>query len=67
MAQHCFALGQVVEFVEGFRDLRPEGSGPYTVLRLLPGAAAGREYRIKNIRDGHERMAVEAQLRASPP
>jgi len=64
MAEHCFVLGQEVELVEGHRDLRSQ-AGPYTVLRLLPGAAEGREYRIKHIRDGHERMVIETQLLAS--
>jgi len=64
MAEHCFVLGQEVELVEGHRHSRSQ-AGPYTVLRLLPGAAEGREYRIKHIRDGHERMVIETQLRAS--
>jgi hypothetical protein len=33
------------------------------VVRLLPNDAADREYRIKNDRDGHERVVRESQMR----
>ena len=41
-------------------------SGIYTVVRLLPNDSTDREYRIKNIRDGHERVVRESQIRRGP-
>lgn len=65
MRPHGFSVGQTVEFVPG----RFDGSAPrgtYTVLRLLPNDAADREYRVKNARDGHERVVRESQIRRGP-
>jgi hypothetical protein len=69
MAVHKFAVGQYVGLVPGRRDGNvPRGT--YTVERLLPNDAADREYRVRSLRDGHERVVRESQLRggaASPP
>ena len=65
MPLHSFAVGQSIEFVPG----RFEGSAPggmYTVVRLLPNDSGDREYRIKNVRDGHERVVRESQIRRGP-
>lgn len=65
MPLHSFAVGQNIEFVPG----RFEGSAPsgmYTVVRLLPNDSGDREYRIKNVRDGHERVVRESQIRRGP-
>ena len=59
---HRFTVGQSIEFVPG----RFDGSAPsgvYTVVRLLPNDATDREYRVKNARDGHERIIKESQMR----
>jgi hypothetical protein len=65
MSLHKYAVGQRVEFVPGRHDgnVLP---GTYTVVRLLPGEPHDREYRVKNARDGHERVVREAQLRTGP-
>ncbi len=66
MLLHKFAVGQSVEFVPGrFDGSAP--SGTYTVVRLLPNDGSDREYRVKNVRDGHERVVRESQLRRLPP
>ena len=40
--------------------------GAYTVVRLHPNDASDREYRVKNARDGHERVVRESQIRLGP-
>ncbi len=40
--------------------------GTYTVARLLPNDGCDREYRVKNVRDGCERVVREGQLRHGP-
>ncbi len=37
-------------------------AGPYTVERVLPIDAQGQLYRIRSVRDGHERFASENDL-----
>jgi hypothetical protein len=65
MAQHSFSIGQNVELVPGRLDGNmPRGT--YTVQRLLPNDGVDREYRIRNVRDGHERVVRESQLRSGP-
>jgi hypothetical protein len=65
MQSHGFAIGQSVEFYPGSFDGNiPRGA--YTVVRLLPNDGADREYRVRNQRDGHERVMRESQLRAGP-
>jgi hypothetical protein len=65
MPPHGFTVGQKVEFVPGrFDGSAP--SGTYTVVRLLPNDARDREYRVKNARDGHERVVRESQIRRGP-
>lgn len=66
MPPHGFTIGQSVELTPGRLDGNvPRGT--YTILRLLPNDAADREYRVRNTRDGHERVVRESQLRAGPP
>ncbi|WP_368417084.1 hypothetical protein [Falsiroseomonas sp.] len=65
MPPHGFAIGQSVELSPGrFDGNVPRGT--YTILRLLPNDAADREYRVRNARDGHERVVRESQLRPGP-
>jgi hypothetical protein len=65
MPPHGFTVGQSVELTPGRLDGNvPRGT--YTILRLLPNDAADREYRVRNTRDGHERVVRESQLRAGP-
>ncbi|MCZ8150330.1 MAG: hypothetical protein O9325_21040 [Roseomonas sp.] len=65
MPPHGFVIGQSVELTPGRLDGNvPRGT--YTILRLLPNDAADREYRVRNARDGHERVVRESQLRPGP-
>ena len=66
MPLHGFALGQVLEFNPGKFD-GTGARGMYTVVSLLPNDGSDREYRVKNVRDGHERVVRESQLRRLPP
>ena len=66
MPLHSFSVGQTIEFDPGKFD--PNGGrGTYTVVRLLPNDGSDREYRVKNVRDGDERVGRESQLRRPPP
>ena len=60
-----FAVGQTIEFDPGKFD-GTAARGTYTVVRLLPNDGSDREYRVKNVRDGHERVVRESQLRRLP-
>jgi hypothetical protein len=65
MPPHSFAVGQSVELAfKGFDGAAP--SGLYTVVRLLPNDSSDREYRVRNVRDGHERVVRESQIRRGP-
>lgn len=61
MVQHKFKIGQVVDLVLSRRDANIPG-GRYTVQRLMPGEGLDLQYRVKNLRDGHERVVYESQL-----
>lgn len=55
-----FKLGQSVELVTG--DIRPKPLGRFEIVRLMPIEHGIRQYRIRSMLDGHERMAVETEL-----
>ncbi|MGK7864134.1 hypothetical protein [Falsiroseomonas sp. E2-1-a4] len=59
---HRYTVGQRIEFMPGRYD-GSAPSGAYTVVRQLPNDAQDREYRVKNSRDGHERIIRESQMR----
>jgi hypothetical protein len=65
MPLHRFAVGQSIEFVPD-RFYATATRGAYTVVRLHPNDASDREYRVKNARDGHERVVRESQIRLGP-
>lgn len=61
MTTHKFASGQNVEFSpSSFDGNAPRGT--YTVIRQMPSETRDLQYRIKNSRDGHERVVRESQL-----
>jgi hypothetical protein len=65
VTRHSFAVGQSVELVRHpLNGKIPPGR--YTIQRLLPNDGADREYRIRNVRDGHERVVRESQLLGHP-
>jgi hypothetical protein len=63
MVKHKFTAGDRVEVVLD-RNNTNVRSGTYTVVRALPLAGSGPQYRVKHILDSHERVIDEAQLRA---
>jgi hypothetical protein len=65
MTQHSFVVGQSVELIRHRLDGKIP-AGTYTVQRLLPNDGTDREYRIRNVRDGHERVVRESQLSGHP-
>lgn len=56
---HKFGLGELVEFR---LNKRPWERGLFVVKKLLPGAAAVPEYRIKSTGEPFERSATEGEL-----
>jgi hypothetical protein len=62
MPLHSFSVGQSIEFVPAkFDGTTPRGT--YTVVRQLPNDSSDREYRVRNVHDGHERVVRESQIR----
>jgi hypothetical protein len=63
MVKHKFTTGERVAVVldRNNPNVRP---GLYTVVRALPLAGSGPQYRVKHVLDSHERVIDKAQLRA---
>ena len=66
MPHHSFSVGQTIEFDPGKFD-GTGGRGTYTGVPPLPKDGSDREYRAKNVRDGHERAGGGSQLQRPPP
>ncbi len=64
MADHKFAVGDRVSLMPDRlnANVRP---GIYTIVKALPPAGLGCQYRAKNALDSHERVLDEAQLRSA--
>jgi hypothetical protein len=60
MEIHKFKAGQSVEFVHS--DLRLKPLGVFTVVRAMPSERGIRQYRVKSVMDGHERIVMEGDL-----
>ena len=58
--EHKFKLGQSVDFIA--KDSLPKPLGQFEIVRVMPTEHGLRQYRIKSLTDGHERMVVEAEL-----
>jgi hypothetical protein len=61
MAAHKFTVGQRVVFSPERLDSNAP-RGIYTVVRPMPSETRDLQYRIKDTRDGHERVVRESQL-----
>ncbi len=59
MAGHRYAIGDTVEIR---RSTYQVDVGPYTIVRLLPNDSTDREYRVKHVRGGQERVVSESGL-----
>lgn len=62
MLKHKFAQGDRVMALPDASNanVRP---GIYTIVKVLPEAGRGAQYRAKNVTDTHERVLDEALLR----
>jgi hypothetical protein len=60
MLAHKFKVGQVVGARTNlFVEMPP---GPYEVVRLLPPAGMTNQYRVKSLKNGHERVIREDDM-----
>jgi hypothetical protein len=55
-----FKAGQSVELVPN--DLRLKSLGTFTVVRAMPNERGIQHYRVKSVKDGHERVVLESEL-----
>lgn len=62
---HQHSLGQTVLFRPGIW-ISPAFAGLYVVVQLLPEEDHMPRYRIRSARNGHQRVAMEAQLGDRP-
>lgn len=60
MDDYKFKLGQSVELLRNEANLKPLGM--FEVVRLMPTEHGRRQYRIRSLVDGHERVAMEVEL-----
>ena len=60
---HMFAVGQAVTLAP--RVLRTAAEGDYEIIRLLPALPGGPQYRIKSVKEKHERVVLEDELTLS--
>ena len=57
---HKFKVGQSVELLRNEQHLKPLGL--FEIVRIMPTEHGARQYRIRSLADGHERMALETEL-----
>ena len=58
---HKYDVGQVVNFMPGALTLETS-LGLYEIVRHLPPEGPDNQYRVKSVKDGHERVVRESQL-----
>ncbi len=66
MALHKFKVGQIVDLIPSRREANVPGDND-TIQRLLPEDGGDLQYRVKYVRDGHERVVHESQLADPAP
>jgi hypothetical protein len=62
MPEPKFAVGETVLYSPDVTQDRQSGAGFFEIVRSMPDERAGRSYKIRNVTDGHERIAREHQL-----
>jgi hypothetical protein len=60
MMQHKYKTGQTVTIVANRASATPKGR--FEIVRALPTERGNRQYRIKSVFDGHERVVMESEL-----
>ena len=63
MAAHKFQIGQAVELRPALSRNVP--SGVYVVTKQLPEGPGELEYRVKSVKEPHERVVRESELKQS--
>ena len=63
MPAHKFHVGEIVHLSPAITRNLPGGS--YAVVKQLPASDDEFDYRIKNMKEPHERVARESELRKS--
>lgn len=62
MPSHKFAAGRKVQIAAS--DLRLSPLGQFEIVRALPIEHGVLQYRIKSLKDGHQRVVMESDLSA---
>ena len=57
---HKYKTGQLMDYLGPKR-----ASGVYKIIQLLPPEGEAFQYRIKNVKEPHERVANESELRSA--
>ena len=57
---HKYKTGQLMDYIGPKR-----ASGVYKIIQLLPPEGEAFQYRIKNVKEPHERVANESELRSA--
>jgi len=66
MPAHRHKEGVIVEIRGGAASVIPPGR--YEITRLMPPTVGGdNQYRVKSLRDGHERLVRESDLTQAGP
>ena len=60
MSGHKYKTGQLVDYIR-----RERASGVYKIIQLLPPEGEAFQYRIKNVKEPHEHIAKEYELRSA--
>ncbi len=60
VGKHKYGAGQTVEVVRN--TMGGNEAGLYQVVRTLPPYGSENQYRLKSMKDGHERVIEESRL-----
>jgi hypothetical protein len=60
MPSHKFVAGRKVQFVPS--DLRLSPLGQFEIIRAMPIEHGVLQYRVKSLKDGHQRVVMESDL-----
>jgi hypothetical protein len=65
MVAHKYRVGQVVTARANMFRITPPG--PFEVVRLLPPTGMANPYRVKSLKNGHERVVLEDDIFRNDP
>lgn len=60
MSGHKFKVNQLVDLSDSDRGLTRLGQ--FAIVRVLPTEHGISQYRIRSVKDGHERVVVESEI-----